>query len=257
MRLFLTTIYIFTFLINTSFCEALKSNNIVSKDLELSTYKPMIDRLEWMKHNCYRDLNEVFLKSNNLKFNHSNNSIELTGMASIEEDKLLLTGEKITIFFDENLKLFCEPNVLLEIKSIFDSTNKTDIRASKIILDNEKNIVDCMGPVYIRDKYGSFNADNLYLAFSKSNQLKSIHANLNVLMKINDYLISSENMFYNLNERKISMTGKSMLIQSNNMLSSNLIEYWLDSEKISFKKNVEMIFCKTKKKKLIQNELIK
>ena len=213
------------------------NNDINNQD----KFKFMKDSLRLIKDG---DLNteNYYIKGDHLNFNRIDRSFTIEGRTFAKFLNQKIYAEKISYNSKNNQKIIFEPNAFIEAKNLFDNDEITDIRANKIIMDYYKNNVDLFGDVRMRNYIGALNSDKMSFKINSKQRIKSLTLTSNVIVKFNDLLVSCDNMTYFRESNKIKFIGYPKLMNKNNVISSDIINFWPKIGKILCEPNAKMIF---------------
>ena len=213
------------------------NNDINNQD----KFKFMKDSLQLIKEDNLNIENQ-YIKGDNLNFNRIDRSFTIEGRTFAKFLNQKIYAEKISYNSKNNQKIIFEPNAFIEAKNLFDNDEITDIRANKIIMDYYKNNVDLFGDVRMRNYIGALNSDKMSFKINSKQRIKSLTLTSNVIVKFNDLLVSCDNMTYFRESNKIKFIGYPKLMNKNNVISSDIINFWPKIGKILCEPNAKMIF---------------
>ena len=236
--------------------EIIKERKNLNKDVNnQDKFKFMIDSLQLIKEGNLNTEN-YYIKGDHLNFNRTERSFFIEGRTFTKFLNQKIYAEKISYNSKNNNKIIFEPNAFIEAKNLFDNNEISDIRANKIIMDYYKNNVEFFGDVRMRNYLGAVNSDQMFFEIDNQQNLKFLSLTSNVIMKFNDFLLSCDKMTYFSESDKIKFIGYPKLMNKNNVVTCDIINYWPKTGKILCEPNVKMIFYPNVKDwKNISNEL--
>lgn len=171
-------------------------------------------------------------------YDYAEGLILLEGMASVSDGTNTLSGERIRFWNGDNRKVICEPNALLVVSGETEPSAEgeagqkydTEIRAGRIVYDEEQHRADLIGNVRVRDVQGAMNCNEVTLYLKGDNKIDWIEARGAVIIQLEDKKALAELAVYNADEGKFTLTGNPMVKQGANIMAGDQILYWPEEQ---------------------------
>ncbi|MBN2685513.1 MAG: hypothetical protein JXR40_09565 [Pontiellaceae bacterium] len=183
-------------------------------------------------------------------YEYAQGLILLEGMASVSDGTNRLSGELIRFWSGDNRKVICEPNALLvvsgetEPRADGEAGQKfdTEIRAGRIVYDEEHHRADLIGNVRVRDVQGAMNCNEVTLHLKGDNKIDWIEARDEVIIQLEDRKALAELAIYNADEGKFTLTGNPMVKQGPNVMAGDQILFWSETQQMICEPNAHAVF---------------
>ena len=230
-------IIIFTFLIitmNFTYSEILKEK----EDENFKKFLPYINQLNEIKNQS--DFNDKILcKGDFFSFDMNNQTLNFLGEASLLANNIFISSEQILIkFINNKLNFISQPNSFLKINN--KNNNFVEIRSQKIVFNYFDKNINFFGINRFNYEDCLLSCDRANLTLSEDFKLRNFEAKSNVIVKMNNFFLSSNfAKFYN-DPNKIDLYGNPKFKHFQNLISAEKISIWPSEKQILCKPNAKM-----------------
>jgi lipopolysaccharide transport protein LptA len=182
-------------------------------------------------------------------YEYAEGLILLEGMASVSDGTNTLSGERIRFWSGTNRKVICEPNALLVVSGETapsaegDAGQKfdTEIRAGRIVYDEEQHRAELIGNVRVRDVQGAMNCNEVTLYLKGDNKIDWIEARGAVIIQSEERKALAELVVYTAEEGKFTLTGNPMVKQEANIMAGDQILFWPETQQMICEPNARAV----------------
>jgi lipopolysaccharide transport protein LptA len=184
------------------------------------------------------------------QYDHEEGQVLLYGHATVRQGDNSLFGERIRFWLAGSRKLICEPNALLAIRDAgaFSVGKKgeaepidTEIRADRLVVDEEQGVAECSGRVRLRDLRGGMNCERLRLYLKEDNEIDWIEASSEVIIQSGDRKALADRASYYVQEGKFVLEGTPTLKQGDNIMTGDRITFWQESMRMVCEPNARVL----------------
>lgn len=183
-------------------------------------------------------------------YDYADGLILLEGMASVSDGTNSLSGELIRFWNRDSRKVICEPNALLVVsgESNFGADGEagqkfdTEIRAGKIIYDEELHRADLIGNVRVRDVQGAMNCNEVTLYLKGDNKIDWIEARDEVIIQLEDRKALAGLVIYDADEGKFTLKENPMVKQGPNVMAGDQILFWPKTKRMLCESNARAVY---------------
>lgn len=176
-------------------------------------------------------------------------AVKLNGLAQLSNENARLSGEQIRFWLKGSRKVICEPNVFLEIISTSESEvagipaqeGVTEIRSNRLIYEEDKNRVEFLGNVRLRDSRAAMNCGNLQLYLKEATEIDWIEARFEVVIQTEDRKALADRATYIADESKFTLDGTPMVKVGPNIMTGDQIIFWQDTQRMVCEPNARLL----------------
>ena len=228
-------IIIFTFLIFTMNCTY---SEIPKEDQNFKKFLPYINQLNEIKKQS--DFNDKILcKGDFFSFDVNNQTLNFLGEASLLANNIFISSEQILIkFINNKLNFISQPNSFLKINN--KNNNFIEIRSQKIVFNYFDKNINFFGINRFNYEDCLLSCDNANLTLSEDLKPINFEAKSNVIIKMNNFFLSSNFAKFDNNPNKIDLFGNPELKHFQNSISAESISIWPGEKQVLCKPNVKM-----------------
>ena len=228
-------IIIFTFLIFTMNCTY---SEIPKEDQNFKKFLPYIIQLNEIKKQS--DFNDKILcKGDFFSFDVNNQTLNFLGEASLLANNIFISSEQILIkFINNKLNFISQPNSFLKINN--KNNNFIEIRSQKIVFNYFDKNINFFGINRFNYEDCLLSCDNANLTLSEDLKPINFEAKSNVIIKMNNFFLSSNFAKFDNNPNKIDLFGNPELKHFQNSISAESISIWPGEKQVLCKPNVKM-----------------
>ena len=228
-------IIIFTFLIFTMNCTY---SEIPKEDQNFKKFLPYINQLNEIKKQS--DFNDKILcKGDFFSFDVNNQTLNFLGEASLLANNIFISSEQILIkFINNKLNFISQPNSFLKINN--KNNNFIEIRSQKIVFNYFDKNINFYGINRFNYEDCLLSCDNANLTLSEDLKPINFEAKSNVIIKMNNFFLSSNFAKFDNNPNKIDLFGNPELKHFQNSISAESISIWPIEKQVLCKPNVKM-----------------
>lgn len=180
-------------------------------------------------------------------YNYASGQIQMDGQASISEGGNTLSAERIQFWIKGNRKMVCEPNALLVVSG--DSSldlggvsggGETEIRADRIVYDEDHNRADLTGGVRLRDDRVAMDCGEVHL-YLKDHKIDWIEALSEVIIQTDDRKALADRATYQADEGKFTLEGSPKVMQGRNVMTGDRIIFWHETRRMVVEPNARVL----------------
>lgn len=228
-------IIIFTFLIFTMNCTY---SEIPKEDQNFKKFLPYINQLNEIKNQS--DFNDkILFKGDFFSFDMNNQTLNFLGEASLLANNIFISSEQILIkFINNKLNFISQPNSFLKINN--KNNNFIEIRSQKIVFNYFDKNINFFGINRFNYEDCLLSCDNANLTLSEDLKPINFEAKSNVIIKMNNFFLSSNFAKFDNNPNKIDLFGNPELKHFQNSISAESISIWPGEKQVLCKPNVKM-----------------
>tara|TARA_B100000424_G_scaffold241705_1_gene210043 strand:- start:9 stop:719 length:711 start_codon:yes stop_codon:yes gene_type:complete len=228
-------IIIFTFLIFTMNCTY---SEIPKEDKNFKKFLPYINQLNEIKNQS--DFNDKILcKGDFFSFDVNNQTLNFLGEASLLANNIFISSEQILIkFINNKLNFISQPNSFLKINN--KNNNFIEIRSQKIVFNYFDKNINFFGINRFNYEDCLLSCDNANLTLSEDLKPINFEAKSNVIIKMNNFFLSSNFAKFDNNPNKIDLFGNPELKHFQNSITAESISIWPNENQVLCKPNVKM-----------------
>ena len=228
-------IIIFTFLI---FTVNFTYSEIPKEDKNFKKFLPYINQLNEIKNQS--DFNDkILFKGDFFSFDMNNQTLNFLGEASLLANNIFISSEQILIkFINNKLNFISQPNSFLKINN--KNNNFIEIRSQKIVFNYFDKNINFFGINRFNYEDCLLSCDNANLTLSEDLKPINFEAKSNVIIKMNNFFLSSNFAKFDNNPNKIDLFGNPELKHFQNSISAESISIWPGEKQVLCKPNVKM-----------------
>ena len=228
-------IIIFTFLI---FTMNFTYSEIPKEDKNFKKFLPYINQLNEIKNQS--DFNDkILFKGDFFSFDMNNQTLNFLGEASLLANNIFISSEQILIkFINNKLNFISQPNTFLKINN--KNNNFIEIRSQKIVFNYFDKNINFFGINRFNYEDCLLSCDNANLTLSEDLKPINFEAKSNVIIKMNNFFLSSNFAKFDNNPNKIDLFGNPELKHFQNSISAESISIWPSEKQVLCKPNVKM-----------------
>ena len=228
-------IIIFTFLI---FAMNFTYSEIPKEDKNFKKFLPYINQLNEIKNQS--DFNDKILcKGDFFSFDVNNQTLNFLGEASLLANNIFISSEQILIkFINNKLNFISQPNSFLKINN--KNNNFIEIRSQKIVFNYFDKNINFFGINRFNYEDCLLSCDNANLTLSEDLKPINFEAKSNVIIKMNNFFLSSNFAKFDNNPNKIDLFGNPELKHFQNSITAESISIWPNENQVLCKPNVKM-----------------
>ena len=230
-------IIIFTFLIitmNFSFSEII----IEKEDKNFKKFLPYINQLNEIKNQSdFKD--KILCKGEFFSFDVNNQTLNFLGEASLLANNIFISSEQIMIKFTDNkLNFVSQPNSFLKLNN--KNNNFVEIRSQKIVFNYFDKNINFFGINRFNYEDCLLSCDRANLTLSEDFKLRNFEAKSNVIVKMNNFFLSSNFANFHNDLNKIDLFGNPKFEYFQNSISAEKISIWPSEKQVLCEPDVKM-----------------
>lgn len=164
--------------------------------------------------------------------------VELDGKAQIEDLQTgnRLSGEQITFWTKGTRKAICHPNAQLVLESLEglreDGTmpqleGSTEIRADRMVYDEEKLLVELAGSVWVKNAQATLDAGRALIYLRSTNEVDYVEAQDGIMIRSEGRSARADQALYRYASGEVTLKGRATLSSGGNQLSGEWIQFWV------------------------------
>ena len=174
-------------------------------------------------------------------YDYAEGTVLLEGRAVVSDGENRLSGERIRFWSRGSRRMECEPNALLVMEGELgseesdESANQkfdTEIRANKVVFDEERHRIDMIGNVRVRDVRAAMNCSEVTLFLKEDNKLDWIEARGEVIIRFEDRKALAGLATYDADEGKFTLKEEPMVKQGRNVMTGDRIVFWHETRRM-------------------------
>ena len=182
-------------------------------------------------------------------YRYSDGMIQLNGQAVVSEGENQLSGESIRFWSRGSRRMICEPNALLVVSGesgsgvdgFGDQQFDTEIRANKLVYDEELHRADLLGNVRVRDSRAAMDCEKVTIFLKEENKIDWIEALGEVIIQFEDRRALAGLVTYVADEGKFTLEKSPMVKQGRNVMTGDRIIFWQETQSMVCEPNARML----------------
>ena len=187
--------------------------------------------------------------ADNASYAFASGAVELSGNAQVSAEGNRLSAERIRFWIKGNRRMVCEPNALLEItqasglkvEGLPEDGGTTEIRAARLVYDEEKALATLEDNVRLRDPRAAMNCDLVRVHLKENTEIDWIEARSEVIIQTEDRKALADRASYYADEGKFVLEGDPKLKQGPNIMTGERISFWLETERMVCEPNARVL----------------
>jgi lipopolysaccharide export system protein LptA len=185
----------------------------------------------------------------NATYDYKTGEVVLAGRAEVADGENRLSGEQITMWLENNRRMICEPNAMLEVQlgagwadeTPAGSGDTTEIRGTRLVYDEKAAMASFSGNVRLRNPKAAMNCDEVVLHLKENNEIDWIEAFSEVIIQSDDRKALADKAIYYADEQKFVLEGDPKVKQGQHIMAGERIVFWHGDRRMVCEPNARVL----------------